>query len=111
MGRYVLVGYSNAVEGREDEYNDWYWNHHFKDILALPGVTSGRRFTPANAQLGDLTPSFKYLGMFEVECEHPQDFFRDLGERVASGTMSRSTSVAEGSSLVLWQLMTEGAAA
>ena len=110
MGRYVFVGYCNAAEGREEEFNDWYWNHHFKDILTLPGVLSGRRFTPASAQLGDIPLPFKYLGIFEVECENPQDFFRELGPRLAAGKISRSTSVAD-NSLVLWQVMSQDAAA
>lgn len=107
MGRYVFVGYCNAVEGRDDDFNEWYWNHHFRDILSLPGVISGRRFTSAPAQLGTMPVPYKYLGLFEVECDDPQALFRELGARSASGHMTRSDSVAEGSSLVLWQFMPE----
>ena len=51
MGRYVFAVHSNAAEGREQEYNDWYSNHHLKDVLACPGVISARRLTLADQQL------------------------------------------------------------
>lgn len=107
MGRYVFIGYCNAVDGQDDEFNEWYWNVHFKDILDLPGVISGRRFTPASAQLGDIPLPFKYLGLFEVECEDPQAFIGELGARAGSGRITPSTTVAPGTSLVLWQMMSE----
>lgn len=107
MESYVLVGYCNAADGRDEEFNEWYWNHHFKDILDLPGVVSGRRFVPAAAQLIDAPLPFNYLGLFEVQCDDPKRFFDELRMRAASGRMSRSTSVANGSSLVLWSVMSE----
>lgn len=106
MERYVLIGYCNAAEGRDDEFNDWYWNHHFKDILSLPGIRSGRRLVPAG-QLGAAPLPYQYLGLFEVECDDPNVLFQELGARAASGRMSRSDSVAPGTSLVLWQVMSE----
>lgn len=106
MARYLLVGYCNAAEGRDEEFNEWYWNHHFRDLLDLPGVISGHRFTPAGAQLGGVAPPYNYLGVFEIECEQPQAFIDELMARSASGQIARSDSVEPGSSLVLWQLMT-----
>ncbi len=107
MERYVLVGYCNAQEGRDQELNDWYWQHHFKDILELPGVVSGRRLVPAAAQLDNLPLPFSYLGLFEVECDNPAVFFAELRSRGASGRISQSSSVAAGASLILWQVMAE----
>lgn len=104
MERYVLVGYCNAAKDRDDEFNDWYWNHHFKDILALPGVVSGRRFVLAATQLVDAPLPFRYLGIFEVECDDAKRFFDELRTQGASGQISRSTSVVD-SSLVLWKVM------
>jgi len=107
MARFILVGYCNAVAGREEEFNDWYWQNHFKDLLSLPGVISGRRFEPAEAQLGPMPIPYQYLGIFEIECDDPKSFFAELAARSASGKMSRSSSVEEGSSLILWQMMAE----
>lgn len=105
MGRYLLVGYCNAAEGRDEEFNEWYWNHHFGDFLDLPGVLSGRRFVPADAQLGEVPLPYRYLGLFEIECDDPGALFKEIAARSASGQMSRSTSVEPGSSLVLWELL------
>lgn len=47
------VVYSNPVEGREQEYNDWYSNQHLNDLLAIPGVISARRFKLSGTQIGE----------------------------------------------------------
>ena len=43
MGRYMFLGLTNATEGRDDEFNDWYDNRHLPDVLAVEG------FVAANA--------------------------------------------------------------
>jgi hypothetical protein len=48
MARYVFAIHSNPVEGREQEYNDWYSNRHLDDLLACAGVTAARRLTLAS---------------------------------------------------------------
>lgn len=105
MGRYTIVGYCNPVEGQDQVFNDWYWTEHMKDILALPGVISGKRFVPAAGQLPGVELPFQYMGLFEVETDDPEALVQEMLKRSAAGLMSRSDSVAPGSSLVLWQVM------
>jgi hypothetical protein len=43
----LLLVFTNAAEGREDEYHDWYEQTHIPDVLAVPGVVSAQRYTVA----------------------------------------------------------------
>ena len=44
MTKHVLIALTNPVEGREQEFNEWYDNQHVPDFLALPGCVSAQRF-------------------------------------------------------------------
>ena len=37
MGNYTMVVFTSPVEGREDDYNDWYDNQHLGDVIAAAG--------------------------------------------------------------------------
>ncbi len=39
----VMV-FSNAVTGRDEEFNDWYDKRHLHDVIAVDGIRSARRF-------------------------------------------------------------------
>jgi len=47
MQRCNLIVFTNPVEGRDDEYNDWYTNTHLPDVLKIPGITGAQRFCRA----------------------------------------------------------------
>lgn len=104
MGRYVFAVHSNAAEGREDEYNDWYSNHHLKDVLACPGVISARRLTLADQQLHGGPQPFKYFSLYEIEIEDLQVFIKELTTRAGTERMPISQSL--GNSMpVFWKVM------
>jgi hypothetical protein len=42
--KYTLVVLTNAVEGKEAEFNEWYSKTHLKDVIAIPGFKSAQRF-------------------------------------------------------------------
>ena len=50
MAKYLLISLSNAVEGKEDEFNDWYTNRHMLDLLAVDGFVAAQRFRRANVE-------------------------------------------------------------
>jgi hypothetical protein len=53
---------SNALPGREDEYNEWYSNRHLADVVACPQMVSGQRF---RVNSGD--ERWKYAAIYEIE--------------------------------------------
>lgn len=104
MNRYIFAVHSNAAEGREQEYNDWYSNHHLKDLLAIPGVVGARRLTLAEQQIHPAPPAFKYFCLYEIETDHLQGFIDELTARAGTDRMRISSSL--GNSLpVFWKVM------
>jgi hypothetical protein len=109
MARYVFVVNTNPVDGREQEYNDWYSNRHLADLLALPGVVSARRFMPADAQVvvGVAQP-FKYLALYEIETDDLADFIGQLISRTGTDRMPISTALSPTTAAVFWQELKPG---
>jgi len=75
MTHYQLVVFSNALDGRDAEYNDWYDNQHLNDVLAVPGFYRAQRLTVDRVLTGE-PPEHKYLALYEFEAD---DLDRTLG--------------------------------
>lgn len=99
MAKYVMVVQSNAVQGRDDDYNNWYDTIHFQDICDIPGVKSGRRFDATPVMMGPTGQP--YLSIFEIEADDPADIMAELGKRSADGTM-RQTDALDQTSFAVW---------
>jgi len=70
MAKYTFVVLTNPVEGKEDEYNKWYNQHHIPDVISVPGFVSGHRFRLADTQFGgEASRAFKYLALYEIETD------------------------------------------
>ena len=65
MKTYFLV-FSNPLDGKEDEYNDWYTNVHLKEVVAIEGFKSAQRFVLTKEQQNANQPH-KYLAIYEIE--------------------------------------------
>jgi hypothetical protein len=65
--RHVLIVLSNAFEGKEAVFNDWYTNTHLPDVIQVDGFSGAQRFqlSPAQMEDGGGEP-FKYLAIYEV---------------------------------------------
>ncbi len=70
-GPIIQLVFSNAVEGRDDEFNDWYDNVHVPDLLGIPGVLSAQRYdlleTAINKNPAMPPPAHRYLCVYEME--------------------------------------------
>ncbi len=65
----ILVVLSNAREGREDDFNDWYTNVHIRDALRFRGSMATQRFVLSSGQVQDFPEGrffAKYLALYEV---------------------------------------------
>lgn len=63
---YYQVVFTAFVEGKEDEFNTFYDQHHAPELAALPGFTSAQRMILARPSTASI-PASKYLAMFRVE--------------------------------------------
>jgi hypothetical protein len=86
MGEYKLVVLSSPVEGREDEYKDWYGNRHVPDVVKAPGFVSGQFF-----KLMDGSP--RYMALYEMECDDPAAAFAALRPLLGTDAMPISSAM------------------
>ncbi|WP_340589008.1 hypothetical protein [Erythrobacter alti] len=63
-----LVVLTNAVEGRDADFNDWYSNIHARDTMRMRGGLAQQRFVFADDQVHDFAGKFpaRYLALYDV---------------------------------------------
>jgi hypothetical protein len=67
---YYQIVFTAMVEGKEDEFNAFYDNHHAPELAAIPGFVSAQRMilaTPSDRPSTSAIPGSKYLALFKVE--------------------------------------------
>lgn len=69
MARNLLLVFSNPVDGREDEFNDWYSKRHIDDILAIEGFKRAERFELVDAKMTESAKDapWRYLAIYEAD--------------------------------------------
>ncbi|MDV6286473.1 GAF domain-containing protein [Rhodococcus jostii] len=90
--KHVMVVLSDPVEGRENEYNEWYSGQHLRETLQTPGWSAARRFVLAKDQLSEHLPKQKYLAVYELSTDDPADALAALRGRSDAITPSESIS-------------------
>tara|TARA_R110000824_G_scaffold63142_13_gene166424 strand:- start:120 stop:902 length:783 start_codon:yes stop_codon:yes gene_type:complete len=63
-----LVVLTNAVEGRDADFNDWYSNVHARDTMRMRGGLAQQRFQFSADQVQDFVEGFpaQYLALYDV---------------------------------------------
>jgi hypothetical protein len=90
MKKHVLVVQSNALAGRDDEFNQWYTETHLDDVLRVPGMLSAQRFKIAAADPG---AKHKYLAIYEFEADDPATVLASLNSRAGTPDMMISQAM------------------
>jgi hypothetical protein len=80
MKKFKLLVLTNAVAGREQEFNDWYTSRHLQDILRVKGVVSAQRFRFRAGKDG-----FGFLAMYDLETDDPDTVLATIRERDKTG--------------------------
>jgi hypothetical protein len=84
MAKYKLLVLSDAVAGRDDEFNQWYDKVHLPDVFKVPGVVGASRFRLRSGG------KWRYLAIYELDCEDPAAVEQELMKRAGSGQMTMS---------------------
>ena len=87
MARYKLVALSNAAEGRDEDYNQWYQNQHMPDVLSVPGFISCERLVC----LGE--GAHRYLAIYEIETDDIESVLAEFAKRPGTELMPVSDSL------------------
>ena len=85
--RAVLLVLSDAADGRDDEFNDWYDRVHLPDVLAVSGFVAARRYVAEPSVHGEL-PVQRYAAIYEMEGDDLDALHRALSEAAASMVIS-----------------------
>ena len=100
MPKFNLLALTNPIEGREDEFNEWYTNVHLADVLKLPGVVAAQRFVLSDKQHRPPPFDWKYLAVYEIDIEDVQTTLTAL--KAASGTDAMPLSPALSPERMVW---------
>ena len=84
MATHTFLVISNAVPGREAEFNRWYTEQHLSDVLKVPGFVAARRFEVAQDPHG--LPG-RYVAIYEMDTEDPAATLAALETAATSGDM------------------------
>lgn len=103
MAKHVLVVLTNAANGRDDEFNDWYDNIHVPEILALPGFLAAQRFRVGEAQIGP-APSHRYLALYEFEADNPADVTKSFIENAGKMRMTDAIDAASATTYIFTEI-------
>lgn len=94
MPSYKLIVMTQPVEGREQEYNDWYQGMHLPDLVAVHGVKSAQRFRLSRTVVADRGP-LPYLAIYDIETDDIDKTLDDLKARVGSGQIFVSSALSK----------------
>lgn len=84
----LMLVLSNAVEGLEEEFNDWYSNTHLADGVKVPGFVGAQRYKLSDIQRRGAPPSkWKYLTVWEIEADDPTEALAETARRVRGPLM------------------------
>jgi len=61
---------------REKEFNDWYLNIHFHDLLETPGLVQAHRYRTLNPKPDEREA--RYMALYEIEADDPLTVVRQI---------------------------------
>jgi hypothetical protein len=83
----MVVGSNPATPEQENEYNRWYVEEHFPDVLAVEGFTLARRYALSDVRpmAGTEASPYSYLAIYEVDADDLEKAGADLQAALDSG--------------------------
>lgn len=102
MPRYKMLVLTSAVEGREDEFNEWYQSRHLPDVTVVPGFRSAQRFTLAKV-LSAGADAKPYLSIYEIETDDLDATLAEMRSRARTERMPISQAMAAGTFGVVYE--------
>ena len=68
MPKGVLIVMTEPLEGKDQEYNEWYDNDHIPALLKVPGFAAAQRFVAVPWMNGEM-PDRRYLTLYEFDTD------------------------------------------
>jgi hypothetical protein len=83
---------TNAVDGKEQEFNDWYSGRHLQDVLAIPGFKSAQRHKLVAEPTAGAT-RYGYFAAYDLETDDPKGALDELLRRAGTDRMPMSEAM------------------
>ncbi len=85
---HMLIVLSNAHDGADEVFNDWYTGTHLPDVVKVNGFSGAQRFRLSSAQMDDGgNEPYRYLAIYAVDADDvsvPRDALRKNVENPGS---------------------------
>jgi hypothetical protein len=89
---YVVL--TDAKPGRRDEFEDWYDQQHLKDVVAVPGVRSAKRYRLISKITEQVEPApWCSLAIYEIDADDPVEATRKLSALARTAAMPVSDAL------------------
>jgi hypothetical protein len=85
----IMCVFLNAVDGRDDELNDWLDNGHIQEVVEGGGMVGAKRYQAAENIPGREQPSHSYLTIYDLG-DDPAAAMGRLSAASPSMTMSEA---------------------
>ncbi len=102
--KHVFVVLTNAKDGEDDVFNDWYTNAHVPDVLAVPGIVRAERFEISEAQMREDTP-YRYCAIYEIETDDLEGVMQELRNRAGTDAMPLTPAIADDRIAIVYKPM------
>lgn len=93
MEKRMMLVFTNAVAGQDDEFNDWYDNTHLDEVLTIPGIVSATRFKLGDVQRLDPPYRYQYCAIYEIDTDDVESIIAELKRRPGTELMHMTTAM------------------
>lgn len=73
MANVKMLVYTNALSGKDDEFNRWYDTIHIPEVIQLTKAVAAQRFRVSKAQPDGPGP-YRYLAIYEFEVDSKEAY-------------------------------------
>ncbi|MET0251999.1 MAG: hypothetical protein ABW203_07460 [Novosphingobium sp.] len=88
MPAYRMIMLSQAVDGRDEDYERWYDETHIPEMLQVPGFVAAQRFRIVKNVAGQTT--YPYCTIYEMDGDTPDAVLGAMFQAMQSGKVTMS---------------------
>jgi hypothetical protein len=107
VGKYNLIALTNPIEGKDEEFNEWYTNVHLPDVLKLPGIHAAQRFTLNDVQRAAGPFEWKYMAVYEIEIDDISTTLNAMTAAIGTEAMQMSPALSPERMVWIYKPITE----
>ena len=105
MAQYKFLVFTNARDGRDDEFNKWYDETHLGEVIDVPGFTGAERYA-VRPQPGEEAPAHKYLAIYDMQTDDVASTLAGLMRRGSQGGFKMTDALDDGARTQLVEVIT-----